>query len=156
MHIDDKLIDVVSLNSELVAEAAKVLETAPDAWNEAQVRAELSNKNSIFLCAVCDNKVLGVCVFSVVCDEATLQNIAVLPSVRGRNIATELLQFSLELLKGEGVTSLFLEVRCSNIAAISLYEKLGFERVSRRKNLYEHPSEDGWLYRLRLLTPLLR
>ena len=33
---------------------------------------------------------------------------------------------------------LTLEVRSSNIAAITLYEKFGFEKVGIRKNYYTH------------------
>ena len=39
-----------------------------------------------------------------------------------------------------------LEVRESNLAAISLYEKHGFERVGLRKNFYEQPRENAVLY----------
>ena len=43
----------------------------------------------------------------------------------------------IENLKSKGVTSLFLEVRESNVSAIKLYEKLGFIKLSVRKNYYE-------------------
>ena len=36
-----------------------------------------------------------------------------------------------------------LEVRESNLAAISLYEKLGFKVEGKRKNFYRDPQEDG-------------
>jgi ribosomal-protein-alanine N-acetyltransferase len=44
--------------------------------------------------------------------------------------------------------SVFLEVRESNVAARSLYEKAGFEQEGRRKSYYTNPMEDAVLYRL--------
>ena len=41
------------------------------------------------------------------------------------------------------IEKIFLEVRVSNIPAISLYEKMGFESLGVRKNFYEHPQEDA-------------
>ena len=40
-----------------------------------------------------------------------------------------------------------LEVRASNVPAISLYEKLGFYEVGRRKNYYRNPREDALIMR---------
>ena len=42
---------------------------------------------------------------------------------------------------------LTLEVRASNVPAISLYEKLGFAEVGRRKNYYRNPREDALIMR---------
>jgi ribosomal-protein-alanine N-acetyltransferase len=50
-----------------------------------------------------------------------------------------------ELERGEG--SWFLEVRESNVAAIALYEGLGFRRVGQRENYYRDPSESGIVMR---------
>lgn len=40
-----------------------------------------------------------------------------------------------------------LEVRCSNLAALKLYQKLGFINVGCRKNYYQNPVEDAMLMR---------
>ena len=44
------------------------------------------------------------------------------------------------------VQSIFLEVRQSNSPAIALYEKCGFKQIAKRKNYYQHPVEDAWIY----------
>ena len=43
--------------------------------------------------------------------------------------------------------AVFLEVRRSNGAAISLYTSLGFENIGVRKNYYKLPTEDALLYK---------
>ena len=50
---------------------------------------------------------------------------------------------------------MFLEVRESNAAARTLYEKAGFEQTGRRHSYYTSPLEDAILYRLRALRPEL-
>ena len=58
----------------------------------------------------------------------------------------------LELLKeGEdrGVRAFTLEVRESNLAALALYQKIGFEECGVRKNFYDFPKENAvimWKY----------
>ncbi len=47
--------------------------------------------------------------------------------------------------KKNGIETVSLEVRESNKAAIALYEALGFRKVGKRKNLYEKPTEDGYV-----------
>ena len=64
--------------------------------------------------------------------------------------ATELLKHILSEKKNEGIEKVSLEVRISNEAARSLYEKLGFTAVGTRKKLYDKPVEDG----LEMITEL--
>ena len=51
----------------------------------------------------------------------------------------------LSVCEARGATDLFLEVRASNEAAISLYRAFGFNPVGTRKNYYKNPSEDACL-----------
>jgi hypothetical protein len=43
----------------------------------------------------------------------------------------------------QGASSVYLEVRLSNITAIKLYEKLGFREIGRRSNYYPDSKEDA-------------
>ncbi|HDR1799799.1 ribosomal protein S18-alanine N-acetyltransferase [Pasteurella multocida] len=72
-------------------------------------------------------------------DEATLLNIAVAPSFQGKGFGKQLLNHLLQQLTEKGISTLWLEVRESNIAAQKLYEQLGFNEVDRRKNYYPTP-----------------
>ena len=47
--------------------------------------------------------------------------------------------------KSRGLSKLCLEVRASNAAALSLYEKNGFYRVGIRRGYYTAPKEDAVL-----------
>lgn len=69
--------------------------------------------------------------------------IAVDPAYRRRGIARKLLENALARSTGEW----FLEVRESNIAAISLYESLGFEPAATRQDYYSDPHETAIVMR---------
>ncbi len=83
--------------------------------------------------------------YRIVGDEAELLRIGVLPEARKRGQGSALLRAMLEDLEKEKVRRCFLEVRCSNHAAISLYRKFGFQESGRRKAYYNKPVEDALL-----------
>lgn len=88
--------------------------------------------------------------------EWELENIVVAPESRGKGIATQLMRALLVRAQNTNSESVFLEVRESNSAARSLYEKLGFQQTGRRKSYYANPIEDAILYSKSLLpTPIL-
>jgi ribosomal protein S18 acetylase RimI-like enzyme len=62
--------------------------------------------------------------------------IDVLPSHRRRGIAQMLLQKIEEIFKERGVKSCRLEVREDNVAALKLYQKLGYKKVARLEHYY--------------------
>lgn len=78
--------------------------------------------------------------------EAELVRIAVEPDYRRQGLAHELLKASLAGLSRMGVQVLHLEVRVSNKAARSLYEKDGWVYQGVRKGYYRD-GEDAALYR---------
>jgi ribosomal-protein-alanine N-acetyltransferase len=76
-------------------------------------------------------------------DETEILNLAVAESARRKGVAASLMQRLIALRPGE----YFLEVRASNTAAQSLYEKLGFFRDGLRRAYYHRPVEDAVLMR---------
>lgn len=76
-----------------------------------------------------------------VLDEATLFNIAVDPQFQGKGYGKRLLQALILQLQQNNIQTLWLEVRESNLTAQKLYESLGFNQVTIRKNYY--PTPDG-------------
>ncbi|TCL06434.1 ribosomal protein S18-alanine N-acetyltransferase [Sodalis ligni] len=71
-----------------------------------------------------------------VLDEASLFNIAVHPEYQRRGLGRELLEYLIGELGNRGILTLWLEVRKSNSAAIALYQSLGFNEVSVRRDYY--------------------
>lgn len=86
-----------------------------------------------------NNQIIGFAICQTVLDEATLFNIAILPSYQGNGLGKSLLNELIVRLKEKGVQTLWLEVRESNPARF-LYEKIGFNEVDIRKNYYPKPS----------------
>lgn len=84
----------------------------------------------------------GVIVSSKVIDECEILNFAVEKENRGKGIGEKLIR---EFLNSEFTRGcrIFLDVRKSNLPAIALYEKIGFKRITERKNFYQNPSEDA-------------
>lgn len=118
-----------------------------DPWSEAAVRSELENPLSLWLVAECGENVCGYVGSQMVPPEADMMNLAVAPDARRQGIAGALVSELLRRLSERGMTSLSLEVRVSNAAARSLYEKLGFRQVGLRPNYYFHPKEDACILR---------
>lgn len=83
----------------------------------------------------------GYAIVLGVMDEAHLLNISVVKARQGSGLGRALLEFVGETARQRGATQLFLEVRPSNEAALSLYSRTGFEAIGRRKGYY--PAADG-------------
>lgn len=88
-----------------------------------------------------NERVIGYFVASSVAGEVTLMNIAIAPEKQGKGLGRELLQFLIDFSKQNQEQEIWLEVRASNLAALALYNKLGFVEVDRRKDYY--PCEKG-------------
>lgn len=88
-----------------------------------------------------DETLAAFAITQVVLDEATLFNIAVDPAYQRRGLGRMLLEHLIRELEKRDVLTLWLEVRASNAAAIALYESLGFNEATIRRNYY--PTADG-------------
>ncbi len=71
-------------------------------------------------------------------------NVAVRKDLCGRGLGTLLVENILRMCREKGADFVSLEVRPSNVSAISLYQRLGFVEVGRRKGYYEN-GEDALL-----------
>ena len=81
--------------------------------------------------------------------EAELVRIAVSPAARRKGQGGALLRHSQTVLARMKIGVLYLEVRVSNFAARSLYEKEGWACIGLRKGYYRD-GEDAALYRREL------
>jgi [ribosomal protein S18]-alanine N-acetyltransferase len=94
--------------------------------------------------------ILGYGVLWWASDQGELANLAVDPDARRRGVGSLLLDRLLAEAEAAGLSAVFLEVRASNAAAASLYEKRGFREVGVRRDYYSRPREDGRILRLKL------
>lgn len=115
-------------------------------WSESSIATYAEKGNTIFVVAKDGEKVAGYLAVMCVLDEGNLVSIAVSEKYRRMGIARELLDIAYDMAHERGVTSINLEVRESNDAAIALYEDEGFYKVGVRKEFYSNPKEDAILY----------
>lgn len=97
-----------------------------------------------------DNAAVGFLIARCLPDEWEIENVVVAASRRREGIGRSLIQEVRATADFAGVFSIILEVRESNLAAVRLYESIGFTREGRRKEYYQTPAEDALLYRLTL------
>ena len=113
-------------------------------WRYEDFLKQSEDKNSMFLVAKQRDSVIGYISVSTVLDEASINTIAVKKESRRQGSAERLINEVVKRLR-ESCAFLTLEVRKSNTAAVSLYEKLGFEVVGERPRFYRDPDEDAIL-----------
>jgi [ribosomal protein S18]-alanine N-acetyltransferase len=122
-------------------------------WTRAMYLSELENRKVAFCFLVRDDagRCVGFCSFWRVLDELHINNLAVLPDERRQGVGSALLAHVLREGVRSGATRATLEVRRSNDAARSLYERFGFGVAGVRRDYYTNPVEDAlilWKERL--------
>jgi ribosomal-protein-alanine N-acetyltransferase len=84
-------------------------------------------------------QIIGYGVMSLGAGEAHILNVCVRDEFRNLGFGRRLLEHLLERAVASGVTEAFLEVRPSNLSAIRLYQRLGFEQIGIRRGYYQAP-----------------
>lgn len=97
-----------------------------------------------------EEEVIGYAVMMIVLDEAQLLNLSVAQPYQKQGLGSALLNHVMTQTKALDVRYMFLEVRASNVSAITLYQKVGFAEVSVRKGYYPlaQGREDAIIMRL--------
>lgn len=109
----------------------------PTPWRLEHFRHELAAPHSFPFVAESNGMIAGyVCLMSLF-EEGQILNVAVAPEQRGRGVARLLMDHAISVAREKGAELLALEVRASNIAAITLYERCGFVRTGIRSKYYE-------------------
>ena len=94
------------------------------------------------------SKLVAMIVIWSVVDEGHIGTLAVHPDHRQQGIARRLLSTALLDIQKAGASKIYLEVRKSNLAAQSLYEKFGFIVAGVRRRYYKDNGEDAYLMTL--------
>lgn len=139
---EEQLLDIVSLGEKVFMSS----------WNEQMVATSMYGTYDTVLTAVDttkDDKVVGYCIFTAPCEDCELLRIAVDKDYRKCGIGHRLMKEMIRMCVEDNGEKIFLEVRESNDAAISMYESLGFDEISRRKDYYKKLTEDAVIMELK-------
>ena len=112
-------------------------------WSRADFFREFQNELAEYVVGELDKKIVAYAGAWVSFDQAEVMHIAVEPELRGQGIGTLIFAELIKAVKERGATSITLEVRPSNVAAIKLYESFGLKSVGRRKGYYLDNGEDA-------------
>ena len=107
-------------------------------WSAAQFREELSGvpKTRKYLVALDNQEIVGYGGVALAGDVADIHTLTVIPSFRRKGIATQILQELESWAISKGIKDFMLEMREGNLEAQPLYEKYGYQVISRRDNYY--------------------
>ena len=105
-------------------------------WTKGILRDCLNNHYD-FIIAKYNNVIIGYIIAKISSHETHILNLTVSKYYRKNGIATELLEMIIAKCFILNSLDIYLETRVDNTAAINLYEKHGFRRISIRKNYYK-------------------
>ena len=83
------------------------------------------------------DKIIGFLLYSLIYDRIEIEQFEVITKERRKGIGDKLLKYLIEKYQDTSIKNITLEVKEDNIAAINLYKKYGFKKVSTRENYYD-------------------
>ncbi|MGE5257336.1 MAG: ribosomal protein S18-alanine N-acetyltransferase [Hyphomicrobiales bacterium] len=95
-------------------------------------------------------EVIAYLFYRFIVDEVHIFRIAVDPEWRRQGIGARLVRECLHTARSRGVNAAVLEVRPSNVEAIELYRKFGFQVVATRPGYYSDSREDALILKLEM------
>ncbi len=107
-----------------------------ECWSYGALVSAFENPNYCGLVAVEGEEIVGYGCICTVVDSADLENVVVAEEYRRGGIGSALLEALLCDARTKGAEKVFLEVRVSNYAAMSMYLKSGFRGVYARTRYY--------------------
>ena len=112
-------------------------------WSREDFWRETRNELAEYVVGELDGKIVAYAGAWISFEQAEVMHVAVEPELRGRGLGTLIFGELIKAVKIRGATSITLEVRPSNTAAIKLYESFGLKSVGRRKGYYLDNGEDA-------------
>jgi len=116
------------------------------AWSEADFIYEITeNPFGCYFVWEEVGQIAGYLGLWILYEQAQITTLGIAKEFRRRGIAHALLAQGIAHAFEKGVTTISLEVRISNSAAITLYTKVGFCIAGRREDYYQDNHEDAHL-----------
>lgn len=113
-------------------------------WAKSSFYDEMSNNLAKYYCAKTpDGELVGYAGTWHIIDEGHITTIAVKKEYLRNHIGEAIIQKIIDDCYKNNIKYLTLEVRVSNIPAIKLYEKYGFQSLGTRKAYYQDNNEDA-------------
>lgn len=84
----------------------------------------------------CDEHVVGYGIMSTAAGECHMLNVCLAAAFQGQGLGRVLVYHMIDIAEKARAQRLYLEVRPSNVAAVRLYESIGFLQIGRRKGYY--------------------
>jgi len=124
-----------------IPEVLSILARSPEAaqWSEQAIASALAANPGHHLVGIVGGQIAGFISGRHIGVEGEILNLAVKPEFRRQGVALALVRVILGRFHRDGVRQVFLEVRESNDAAISFYQRLGFHQIGRREAYYSDP-----------------
>jgi len=145
-------IELITLTDAYIDEMMAIEEASfSTPWSRQSYLNEFhKNPLSYYVGCLGDGALWGYAGVWLIVDEGHISNVAVHPAKRGKGIGEAMLRFLTAGCLKRGCIAMTLEVRASNLPAIHLYEKLGFQPTGRRPHYYSDNGEDALIYWLSL------
>lgn len=126
-------------------EAASIIEREVFSmpWSAKDFLEMVEADYAYYYVAEYEGEIVGCCGIRNIAGEGEITNVAVSPRYRRKGIAQKMMEYMLKEAEGNGIGDFTLEVRCGNLSAIQLYEKLGFRGEGVRPGFYDKPKEDA-------------
>ncbi len=128
-------------------------------WTLDGYQRELDSPNSdlwvlsIASTSLSESSIIGIgCLWAIV-EEAHITIVGIHPEYQGKGLGKVMLWALLTSAQQRGLERATLEVRASNHAALSLYEKFGFREAGRRRRYYPDDEDAAILWRGGLQFP---
>ena len=128
------LVEITADDADFIASAKDL--GFKDAWSKQMLINSFSNGGFCGYIAKIGEKNVGFITATMVQDFADIESVFVAPNYRGKGIAKALLTALIEYLTANNVVNILLEVRATNLPAISLYQSSCFNQISIRKKYY--------------------
>ena len=110
-------------------------------WSKKQWDNELKKDGIKVIGLLVSDKVIGICVFHVILDEAQINFFVVDNKYRNQGFGSYLMSYLIKQCEKLNINKLFLEVSNTNVTAEKFYSRFDFSTVGIRKNYYKDGSD---------------
>jgi ribosomal-protein-alanine N-acetyltransferase len=124
-------------------------------WGRLSIAGEMSGRGAGALALRAGDgeapaAIVAYIFFRVIVDEVHIHRVAVAPERRRKGLGSLLLAECLRSARRRGASAAILEVRPSNVEAIALYRKFGFQAMATRPGYYPDRVEDALILKLHI------